>query len=533
MKPFSELYTRLDETNRTSEKLAALRDYFAAAPAADAAWALHFLLGRKFPRAVNTRQLREWVGEEAALPLWLVEESYHAVGDLGETLALLLPPRDSDMPDPPPLHILVEERLRPLREMPEPRRRETLLATWRMLDRRQAFVWNKILTGEFRVGVAATLVSRALAGAAGIEPAEMAHRLMGDWTPTAAFYERLMTPDGGGPDRPGMPYPFFLAHPLTGDPAELGDPGDWQAEWKWDGIRAQLIHRRGEVMVWSRGEELVNAAFPEIETLGGVLPAGTVLDGEILAWTGERPLPFGHLQRRLGRKQVSAALQAEFPVAFIAYDLLEEDGADVRALPLAERRLRLEALAAMVLDPRLVISPRVAFADWAELARLREGSRERAVEGFMLKRLDAPYGTGRPRGPWWKWKIDPFTVDAVLVYAQRGHGRRASLYTDYTFACRDADGRLVPVAKAYSGLTDEEIHEVDRFVRAHTLERHGPVRVVEPLLVFELAFEGIRPSSRHKSGVALRFPRMARWRRDKLPADADTIETLRALIPAD
>ena len=269
--------------------------------------------------------------------------------------------------------------------------------------------------------------------------------------------------------------------------------------------------------------------YPELAAAAARLPDGTVLDGEILPWRNSRPLPFGELQRRIGRKSVGRKILQEVPVAFLAYDLLEHEGRDQRGQALARRRQKLEALLDHRADDRLLLSPVLAAPDWTALATQHGESRQRGVEGFILKRHDSRYGVGRRRGDWWKWKVDPLTADAVLIYAQRGHGRRAGLYTDYTFAVRQGDG-LVPFAKAYSGLSDAEIQEVDRFIQRNTRERFGPVRAVRPALVFEIAFEGIRASTRHKSGVAVRFPRILRWRRDKTIEDADTLETLKALL---
>jgi DNA ligase-1 len=398
-----------------------------------------------------------------------------------------------------------------------------------------------MITGGFRVGVSQQMVVRALAQASGHDAATIAHRLMGDWTPTARFYEQVIAREASPADI-GRPYPFFLAHPLADNvpesyptdrpeayPTGLGDIGDWQVEWKWDGIRAQLIRRAGSLFIWTRGEDLATERFPEVLADAARLPDGVALDGEILAWKDDAVQPFAALQRRIGRKQLGKKLLQEVPVALLAFDLLEENGQDIRALPLAERRARLERLLGGRTLRSIKLSPLVEAESWAALARLRQESRQRNVEGLMLKRRDAPYGVGRVRGPWWKWKIHPHSVDAVLIYAQLGNGKRASLFTDYTFAVWH-DGELVPFAKAYSGLTDEEIREVDRFVRNHTLERFGPVRRVEPTLVFEIAFEGIQRSTRHKSGVAVRFPRMARWRKDKPAAEADTLAALKQIL---
>lgn len=547
MRRFTQLFYDLDATTRTSEKVRALEAYFGSAEPADAAWALYFLTGRKVKRAVTTRLLREWIAEEAQIPLWLVEESYDAVGDLSETLALLLPDRaivPSAIEFRPTngqvaavgvadysLHELVEQRVLPIRELDPIAQRALVVLTWRELKARERLVWHKLILGELRIGVARTLVVRALAAVAHLTPAEMAHRVMGNWEPSGDDYLRLI--GGEGHATPGRPYPFFLAHPLESPLEDLGPPDAWQAEWKWDGIRAQLIRRQGEVLIWSRGEELITDRFPEVLEVGRRLPDGTVLDGEILAWKDGRPLPFAVLQRRIGRKTVTAKLCADAPVAFMAYDLLEWNGQDIRALGMSERRQLLDRLASeLPPDKGFQVSSIVRFDSWQELAVMHAESRLRAVEGLMLKRRAAPYGFGRPKGVWWKWKSQPYAIDAVLIYAQRGHGRRASLYTDYTFGVWH-EGTLVPIAKAYSGLSDEEIREVDRFVRQHTLERFGPVRVVEPKLVFELHFEGIQISNRHKAGLAVRFPRMARWRHDKPPSEADSLETLRHLAAAE
>jgi DNA ligase-1 len=525
MKAFSDLYTALDETNKNSEKIAALVRYFTSAPPADAAWAVYFLIGRKPRQVVPTRKLREWAARAAGIPDWLFDECYHAIGDLAETLALVLP--ESTRSAEQPLHIWIEQRLLSLREMPEREQQQALLDAWRQMNQRQRYVWNKLITGSFRVGVSQASVTRALARVSDLPPPLIAHRLMGDWTPSPRFYARLLSPDGGEADV-SRPYPFFLAHPLSGSPEALGDISEWQIEWKWDGIRAQLIRRAGQTFLWSRGEELVTARYPEIVDAGQRLPDGTVIDGEILAWR-EGVLPFGELQRRIGRKTLGKKLLDEVPVVLLAYDLLEDMGEDVRRRPLARRRMRLSQLIGADVEISVRMSPLIEAESWTNLEALWTESRRRRVEGMMLKRLDSPYRVGRVRGDWWKWKIGPHTIDAVLIYAQRGSGKRASLYTDYTFAVWD-NGALVPIAKAYSGLTDAEIRQVDAFVRRHTTEKFGPVRTVTPEHVFELGFEGIQRSSRHKCGLAVRFPRILRWRTDKKPEDANTLADVKALL---
>ena len=522
MRAFARLYAALDETTKTNEKVDALVEYFRAAPPADAVWTIHFLIGRRIKRLIETRKLVEWAIVEAGIPEWIFGDCYSAVGDLAETIALLLPAPSASADQP--LHYWVEQRLLPLREWSDEEQREWLVSAWREMDEPQRFVWNKLITGEFRVGVSQNLVVRALAGFSGLTTEVVSHRLMGDWLPDASFYRQLVAQETGDTDI-SRPYPFFLAYPIEGDPSQLGDPAEWMAEWKWDGIRSQMIRRGSSTFIWSRGEELMSGRFPELEAVGALLPEGTVIDGEILPWKDGLPMPFAQMQRRIGRKVLGPKILADVPVVLLAYDLLEWGGDDIREWPIERRRAQLEQL----VTDRLILSPQVEFVSWEELAARRHQSRERRVEGFMLKRRGSPYRVGRRRGDWWKWKIEPYSVDCVLIYAQPGNGRRASLLSDYTFGVWD-NGELVPFAKAYSGLTNEEIGRVDSWVRRNTLERFGPVRKVKPELVFELAFEGIQESPRHRSGIAVRFPRMARWRHDKKAEDADTIETIRALI---
>jgi DNA ligase-1 len=529
VKRFSDLYEALDRTTSTNAKVSALAAYFRTAPPADAAWATFFLTGRRLKRVVPSAGLREWSQEVTGLPDWLLHECYSAAGDFAELVALAL----DTVPAGPPeddlsLAAWVEDRLIPLQAADLATQRTMVTGWWRGLPRAQRFLLNKLLTGEFRVGVAQTLVVRALAAAANVEATTVAARLMGDWTPSAGWFESLVSAQSGAAD-PSQPYPFFLASPLEGPPDALGDPADWLVEWKWDGIRAQLIRRRGQTWLWSRGEELITHRFPEIAAAATHLPDGTVLDGEVLAFKDGRPLPFSALQQRIGRQRQVAQVMRAVPVVFVVYDILERGGADVRTEPLSSRRASLIALAPAAGASVIQLSEEVPAPTWDVLAALRLESRERGVEGFILKRRDSEYGVGRRKGAWWKWKIDPLTIDAVLIYAQPGNGRRASLLTDYTFGVWD-QGELVPIAKAYSGLSNAEIETLDKWIRRHTRERHGPVRAVEPVQVFELGFEAIAPSSRHRSGIAVRFPRMLRWRQDKLAAEADTLETLKSLM---
>jgi DNA ligase-1 len=530
MKAFADLFFALDETTVTSEKIAALVTYFRTAPPRDAAWAVQLLSGRRPKRLVDPSKLRVWASAEADVPDWLLDESYQAVGDLAETITLLLP--DPQRASDHPLAELVESRLLELRGQDDTVRRRELVGAWRELDRRERYVWNKLLTGTFRMSASAQLLVPALAEVSGVDEGTISHRLMGAWEPTAEFFERLIAPDTRDADL-SRPYPFYLACPLEQGPAALGDASDWMVEWKWHGIRAQLIRRAGRTFLWSRGEELLSGRFPEVEEAAALLPEGTVLDGELLPWAGGAPMPFAQMQRRIGRKTLGRKILSEVPVVLMAYDLLEEHGEDLRARPFAERRQRLAGLLPAVPSAgRLLLSPAVEAAGWAEVERARIRAREAGAEGLMLKRRASAYGSGRHRGDWWKWKAEPHSVDAVLIYAQPGSGRRAGLYTDYTFGIWDGD-RLVPFAKAHAGLSDEEIRRVDAFVRRHTLEKFGPVRTVKPELVFELAFEDIQRSTRHKSGIAVRLPRVARWRMDKRPEEADTLERVRALIGSD
>jgi DNA ligase-1 len=538
MREFARLFAELDETTATNRKLDALKSYFASAAPENAAWAVYFLAGGKPRQAVPVKLLRQYATEYAGLDEWLFDESYHAVGDLAETIAHIIPePRArSDFG----LAEWIEQRIAPLRGASPETIRAALFSYWDELETRERFLLIKLIGGGFRVGVSKLLVTRALAGIAAVDAKLIAQRLMG-WTdgsvrPTAAGFLQLIAAqsDEEHARRGGQPFPFFLAHQLNADPATLGDIAAWQAEWKYDGMRAQVV-RRGATWVWSRGEDLITERFPELAALP--LPDGCVVDGEILIWReGDAPAAFADLQKRIGRKSLSPKFLAEYPAVLVAYDLLELDGVDLRQLPQCERRTLLEQLVDRIGVPQLRLSPTIHASDWDELAGIRAESRQRGVEGMMLKAKDAQYGVGRTKdvGTWWKWKIDPYSVDAVLIYAQAGHGRRASLYTDYTFAVWDSDGNggrvLVPFAKAYSGLTDAEIAQVDNTVRKTTIERFGPVRSVRPTMVFEIGFEGIAASPRHKSGIAVRFPRILRRRDDKSVEDADTLDTLKGLL---
>lgn len=525
MKQFSELFRKLDQTTRKKVKVTALRDYFQSAEPADAVWALALLSGRRQRQVISSSLLKTWARETADIPDWLFEECYSTVGDLSETIAKVVP--FSGQPHCLTLAEVMERYVLGLVERSDEAKRALLLEAWRLFGPEERLIFNKLVRGGFRVGVSKELTLLGLSQATDIDVAVLAHRTMGHWEPTPTFWSTLTDPDTKE-SAESQPYPFALAYPLEDQAESLGDLTEWQAEWKWDGIRAQVISRGSTVAIWTRGEELVTERYPEIAAIGSWFPDGTVLDGEILAWQDDKPLPFSVLQTRIGRKAVTAGLMKKAPVTFLAYDLLEFNRVDWRSRPLLERRAKLEALGNKI--PKLRLSETIKTSSWSRLEELRGESRQRRVEGLMLKRLSSPYGVGRKKGDWWKWKVSPYTIDAVLVYAQRGSGKRAGLYTDYTFAIWDEEENLVPFAKAYSGLTDAEIREVDRFIRKNTKERFGPVRTVKPELVFELAFEGIQESTRHKSGIAVRFPRILRWRQDLGPKDADRLHQVRDLI---
>ncbi len=526
MKRFSALISDLDQTTKTLRKIVVLEQYFREAPPEDRMWCLALFSGRRPKRVLSTTHLREWAAEVSGLPLWLLEDSYAVVGDLAETIGLVLPPAKRNV-DKSLSEWISALRAIAIADFEE--KRALIFEVWDGLSGQDRFVLNKLITGGFRVGVSQNLMVRALARVTHKTEAEIAHRLMGAWHPDETSWEELIEAEDLGADL-SRPFPFFLAYGIEGEPSELGSPASWTAEWKWDGIRGQVILRGGNHYVWSRGEELITDRFPEFSSLSEALPKGTVLDGEILAWQDEVPLPFNVLQTRIGRKTVSKAIMSKAPVILYAYDILECQGRDIRNKPFEERRKLLENLCAnqsKALPLRL--SERLSFDTWGALGELRTLARNNHAEGLMIKNRLSPYGVGRKKGAWWKWKLDPLTIDAVMIYAQAGHGRRANLYTDFTFAVWQGND-LVPFAKAYSGLSDAEFKDITAWVRKNTLQRFGPVRQVTPEHVFEIAFEGIHKSTRHKSGVAVRFPRMARWRRDKSPQDANTLEDLKDFL---
>ncbi|HTK18550.1 MAG TPA: ATP-dependent DNA ligase, partial [Mucilaginibacter sp.] len=497
---------------------------------------LALFTGRRPKRQINATLLRNWAIEASNIPAWLFEESYQVVGDLAETMSLLMP-QNSTGSNKTLTEWIAE--INALADKNEEQKKLWLIESWAMLGPQERFVFNKVMTGGFRVGVSQNLVIKALADVTGLDAPVLTHRIMGSRMPETYRFKQLIEANGSDDDV-SRPYPFFLAYPIQETSEKqrsveelqntLGNATDWQAEWKWDGIRAQMIKRDGKIFIWSRGEDLATEKFPELHPFLNALPDGTVLDGEILSFREGLPLPFNVLQTRIGRKNLSKKILQESPVAVIAYDCLEYQGEDIRPKTQSERRKLLEELHSKTPFPKFFrLSPLISFNSWDDLAAKRDESRAMIAEGIMLKRKTATYQVGRRRGDWWKWKIDPLSVDAVMIYAQKGHGRRADLYTDYTFAVWDGD-KLVPFAKAYSGLTDQEINKVDHFIKRNTIEKFGPVRTVKPELVFEIGFEGINRSTRHKSGVALRFPRILRWRQDKPKEEADTLETLKALL---
>ncbi len=526
MKKFSDLFYDLENTSQTSKKVALLRRYFAEAPDKDKVWAIALFTSRRPKRQVNTKLLTTWATELAGLAHWAFEESYRVVGDLAETISLIVPDHGNSSDKPLSWWVNV---LLSMEQMDEEGKKEVITGAWKQLDKYQRFVFTKMITGGFRVGVSASLVVKALAEVTGLEPAIIAHRLMGNWNPASVSFDQLVLQKDDQEDH-SRPFPFYLAYALDGKPEGLGSPLEWQAEWKWDGIRSQIIVRNNKLFIWSRGEELITDRFPELHFFESSIPNGTVIDGELLPLKNGSPLPFSVLQTRIGRKNVSKKALQDAPAGVFAYDLLEWQGADIRNRPLIKRRnLLAELLAKDEFGSRLLISPALPFTNWDELTELRTNSRENSAEGIMLKRFSSDYKTGRKRGDWWKWKVDPLNIDAVMIYAQKGHGRRADIYSDYTFAVWHED-QLIPFAKAYSGLTDAEMNEVSKFVRLNTREKFGPVRTVKPELVFEIGFEGIQESKRHKSGIAVRFPRILRWRKDKKAEDANTLADLRSLL---
>jgi DNA ligase 1 len=527
MKQFLDLIQQIDSTTSTNEKVHWIAKYFSNASPADAAWALFFLTGKRFKRLISSLKLREWCLQETKIPHWLFVESHAQVGDTAEVISLLIKGDPSAPPDPRSFDEWMNELILPLKTLPEEEQKKIITDLWHRQSYHERFVMNKILAGSFRIGVSYLLTVQGLSKAYQLPTSALNIRLAGDWEPTQEFFKSLISQDQVKTHALN-PYPFFLASPFEGDLNELGDPGDWLAEWKWDGIRAQIICREGQTAIWSRGKDLITPSFPELFN-ESLLNHSFVFDGEILAYEKDRPRPFADLQKRLGRKKVSANIQKQYPVALMIYDLLEWDGEDLRHLPFEQRRQKLtELFPKTIHHPQWYISPALSIKEWSDVPILKAQAEGNMTEGLVLKKKNSHYGIGRRRGSWWKYKIDPMTVDAILIYAQPGSGYRSGLYTDYTFGVWD-EGVLVPVAKAYSGLTQEEINQMDKWIRKNTIEKFGPVRSVKPEQVFEIAFENIQLSNRHKAGLALRFPRIKRWRTDKTADMADDLNYLKDL----
>ncbi|WP_240743226.1 ATP-dependent DNA ligase [Ilyomonas limi] len=524
---FAQLVQVLGTSTKTLDKLAALSNYFTVAEDKDKVWVIAIFSGRRPRRAVNVSLLQSWCIELAGIPAWLFAECYHTVGDLAETIALLLPELDETKHKNVSLSYYLEELIR-LEKQDELVKKQFIIDAWQTMSQSERFVFNKFITGSFRIGVSQKMMVNALAKTIELDASVIAHRISGNWDPSTTTFNELLSEHATAVDF-SKPYPFYLAYAHEGDLSVLGKPEDWQAEWKWDGIRGQMIKRNNELFIWSRGEELMTEKFPEYQVLKDKLPEGVVLDGEIIPAKDGKPLPFALLQTRIGRKNITKKQLQEAPIAFFAYDLLEYNGEDWRNKELGQRRATLEKIVKSVNHPTLLLSDVIEYTTWDELAKIRESSRDVGAEGLMLKNKYSVYKVGRKVGDWWKWKIEPLTIDAVMIYAQKGAGRRSNIYTDYTFAVKDGDN-LVPFTKAYSGLTDKEFNAVDAFVKRNSLEKFGPVRTVKPELVFEIAFEGIAASNRHKSGVALRFPRILRWRKDKPVSEINTLEDLRKML---
>ena len=548
MQAFQALFHHLDQVTGTRAKVSLLVEHFRSVPKADAAWSLALLLGKRRRRLITGRRLRSILEARGGIPEWLIAECHGQVGDSAETISLLWPairdkvdPVRSDLPkiqEQQPLHWWMESLLPSISGLKDDDEANAVLQLWQSVPEEQHFVINKLLTGGFRVGVSTGLISRAIAEAFNLDSELVVQRLMGGFEPRAENFQQLILPANEGEQRSkSTPYPFFLASPLEVHRLQDTTPDDWLVEWKWDGIRGQLIRRGDGTFLWSRGEELVNESFPELISIGEALPDGTVLDGEVICWKEEDPIPLGfdQLQRRLGRKQVGNLLKRECPMRFIAYDLLEHNGEDIRQDPISKRQQKLSELIRELKHPeqwRLQQSQHWPLKTWDELDQHRQRARRKQAEGVMLKHSTSPYLGGRKRGYWWKYKLDPMHLDAVLLYAQAGHGRRANLFTDYTFGLwSDAETpELVTFAKAYSGLDHAEILELDRWIRKNTLQRFGPTRSVQPEQVFELGFEGIHPSKRHKAGLAVRFPRILRWRRDKPAEESNCLSDAKRLM---
>lgn len=528
MEELAALIDALVYTRGRNEKLRLIAEYLRRTPDPDRGWALAALTGGLDFPAVKSGTIRSMVMERIDPVLWTLSRDF--VGDTAETASLLWPAPPT-APDPPG----VTEAVDALAAMTRSSVQAELPALLDRLDPSGRYALLKLATGAMRVGVSARLAKTAFAQAFGVsleDVEEYWHSISPPYLELFAWAAEEAPP----PDTANMPTfrPFMLAHPLDDAVVDLAD---YVVEWKWDGIRVQMVHAGGETRVYSRSGDDISATFPELVPALGV-PA--VLDGELLVRGNHQggeaggAASFNALQQRLGRKTVSKPMLRDYPAFVRLYDILTLDGEDLRALPWSERRARLEALVGRLPASHFDLSAVVEAADFARLAEIRAGARDDAIEGLMLKRRDSPYLAGRRAGLWYKWKRDPLLVDCVLMYAQRGSGKRSSFYSDYTFGCWDGDpdhgAELLPVGKAYSGFTDEELRKIDHHVRSHTVNRFGPVRETDRSLVFEIAFDSVHPSKRHKSGLAMRFPRIHRIRWDKPAHEADRIAALKALI---
>ena len=521
MNRFAALLDALLFTPSRNGKLRLMQEYFASQPDPERGWALAALTGELVFDAAKPSQVRALAA--ARVDPELLGWSYDFVGDLAETVSLIWPERPGVQTPVPSLAEIVEQ-------LKATSRNEvgSLLEPWLdALDATGRWALLKLVTGSLRIGVSARLAKTALAEWGGVE----INRIEEVWHALAPPYQPLfewLEGCGPAPQTGDLPTfcPLMLAQPIEESDLKGLDPQDYLAEWKWDGIRVQLVARGDVRRLYSRSGDDIGAAFPDVLE---PMPADVTLDGELLVLRNGEVAPFNDLQQRLNRKTPTPKLLRDYPAAVRLYDILRAGEEDLRTLPFVERRSRLEGWYARELPPGLDLSPLVPFASWEELRELRDGARERGIEGLMLKRADSLYLAGRPKGPWFKWKRGALTLDTVLMYAQRGHGKRSSFYSDYTFGAWHG-GELVPVGKAYSGFTDEELQRLDRWIRNNTVQRYGPVREVAPQIVLEIAFDSVHRSTRHKSGVAMRFPRVHRVRWDKPVGEADTLETLEQLL---
>ncbi|MGB0914279.1 MAG: cisplatin damage response ATP-dependent DNA ligase, partial [Phaeobacter italicus] len=474
----------------------------------------------------TAKMLCEWAAEQADLPLWLLQESQAVVGDMAETIALVLPrptcQSDISLSD---LISLIAD----LATLREDQKRDRVQSVWDKLGVDERCLFNKLITGGFRVSVTQKQMARALARVSGLNETALIHRLAKGWKPDQISFAEFIAADSEGDDA-SHPYPIFPTRPLEGLPPKLGLARNWVSEWKWDGIRGQLIVRNRRHYIWSRSQELVTERFPELGRSADFLPDGTVIDGEIIAWQAGLPLPLNAVEKRIGRKTVPKALLRDAPCILMAFDLLEQDGIDLRPLPLKDRQARLQRLMRDVpCEAGLRLSEQIEFDDWNELTSIRAIARDRRTRGVMLKHRESPYPATPEQGNWRAWEVDPLTMDAVMIYAQSGQGRALTPVTELTLAVWSGN-ELVPIAKVRPELSTAELGELTAWIQKNTTQRFGPVRQVTPQQVFGLAFDTVCESPRHKSGISLRNPRLTRWHRDSPVQQATTLDDLRVLL---